>query len=228
MQQQQQHLPSNRLQSTYEPQQYQPQTVQNSQAYQQPQYQQSLHTTVTISTGTLLANKPSISVSASRPLSMPQGVPSHQYPHGGEYAQSQQLQYSPSVEQQSQPRNVGHDYARPFFGTQGVGNEAVASASTPSDGSGASQYASPVAPSSIYSPPNDQPIPVDYYPGTTVIQYANVEDPQPGSLDYATQQYYTPEDAMRGIAADDNSLQETWQSYMNQVGTPGPRQLFED
>ena len=31
------------------------------------------------------------------------------------------------------------------------------------------------------------------------------------------QQRYTPEGALRGIAADDHSLQETWQSYMNKV-----------
>ena len=30
-------------------------------------------------------------------------------------------------------------------------------------------------------------------------------------------QQYTPEGALRGIAADDRSLQETWQSYMNKV-----------
>ncbi|KAF8909644.1 hypothetical protein CPB84DRAFT_1765097 [Gymnopilus junonius] len=39
-------------------------------------------------------------------------------------------------------------------------------------------------------------------------------------------QQYTPEGALRGIAADDRSLQETWQSYMNNVGSP--RQFFED
>jgi hypothetical protein len=34
-------------------------------------------------------------------------------------------------------------------------------------------------------------------------------------------QHYTPEGALRGIAADDSSLQETWQSYMNKVGFLG-------
>ncbi len=32
-------------------------------------------------------------------------------------------------------------------------------------------------------------------------------------------QHYTPDGALRGIAADDRSLQETWQSYMNKVCT---------
>ena len=32
-------------------------------------------------------------------------------------------------------------------------------------------------------------------------------------------QHYTPGGALRGIAADDSSLQETWQSYMNNVGS---------
>jgi len=39
-------------------------------------------------------------------------------------------------------------------------------------------------------------------------------------------QQYTPERALRGIAADDHSLQETWQSFMNKVGSP--RQFFDD
>ncbi|KAG7442877.1 uncharacterized protein BT62DRAFT_904567 [Guyanagaster necrorhizus] len=39
-------------------------------------------------------------------------------------------------------------------------------------------------------------------------------------------QHYTPEGAMRGIAADDQSLQQTWQSYMYNVGSP--RHLLED
>jgi hypothetical protein len=30
-------------------------------------------------------------------------------------------------------------------------------------------------------------------------------------------QQYAPDSALRGIAADDKSLQETWQSYMNKV-----------
>ncbi|KAF9563813.1 hypothetical protein CPC08DRAFT_705725 [Agrocybe pediades] len=38
--------------------------------------------------------------------------------------------------------------------------------------------------------------------------------------------HYTPDGALRGIAAEDHSLQETWQSYMNKVGTP--RQFLED
>ena len=33
-------------------------------------------------------------------------------------------------------------------------------------------------------------------------------------------QQYTPEGALRGIAADDRSLQETWQTYMNKVRSP--------
>ncbi|KAG6829977.1 hypothetical protein H0H92_002782 [Tricholoma furcatifolium] len=55
-----------------------------------------------------------------------------------------------------------------------------------------------------------------------------------GSIDQATQphgyatpyQQYTPDGAMRGMAADDTSLQETWQTYMYKVGSP--RHLLED
>jgi hypothetical protein len=39
-------------------------------------------------------------------------------------------------------------------------------------------------------------------------------------------QYYTPEAALRGIAADDRGLQETWTSFMYQVGSP--RQFLQD
>ncbi|TFK67651.1 hypothetical protein BDN72DRAFT_90025 [Pluteus cervinus] len=39
-------------------------------------------------------------------------------------------------------------------------------------------------------------------------------------------QAYTPGGVLAGIAADDRSLQETWQSYMSKVGTP--RMHFED
>ncbi len=38
-----------------------------------------------------------------------------------------------------------------------------------------------------------------------------------GMHQYHPQQRYTPEGAMRGIAADDQSLQQTWQSYMYNV-----------
>ena len=38
--------------------------------------------------------------------------------------------------------------------------------------------------------------------------------------EYQQHQQYTPEGALRGIAADDRSLQETWQSYMNKVRIP--------
>ncbi|KAG5652402.1 hypothetical protein H0H81_005096 [Sphagnurus paluster] len=47
----------------------------------------------------------------------------------------------------------------------------------------------------------------------------------PQDTGYATH-HYTPEGALKGIAADDSSLQETWQSYMYKVGSP--RHLFED
>ncbi|KAF8233042.1 hypothetical protein L208DRAFT_1268931 [Tricholoma matsutake] len=40
------------------------------------------------------------------------------------------------------------------------------------------------------------------------------------------QHHYTPDAALKGIAADDRSLQETWQSYMYNVGSP--RHLFQD
>ena len=42
--------------------------------------------------------------------------------------------------------------------------------------------------------------------------------------EYQQHQQYTPEGALRGIAADDRSLQETWQSYMNKVH---PTMLFK-
>jgi hypothetical protein len=38
--------------------------------------------------------------------------------------------------------------------------------------------------------------------------------------------HYTPDAAMRGLAADDHSLQETWTSFMYQVGSP--RQFLDN
>ncbi|KAK0220929.1 hypothetical protein EDD85DRAFT_983666 [Armillaria nabsnona] len=52
------------------------------------------------------------------------------------------------------------------------------------------------------------------------------QHPHYGMHQYHPQQPYTPEGAMRGIAADDQSLQQTWQSYMYNVGSP--RHLLED
>ena len=49
--------------------------------------------------------------------------------------------------------------------------------------------------------------------------YAWANTPRIHTPEYQHQQY-TPEGALRGIAADDRSLQETWQSYMNKVRTP--------
>jgi hypothetical protein len=46
--------------------------------------------------------------------------------------------------------------------------------------------------------------------------------PRKQTPEYQQHQQYTPEGALRGIAADDRSLQETWQSYMNKV----PNVLF--
>ena len=43
--------------------------------------------------------------------------------------------------------------------------------------------------------------------------------------EYQQHQQYTPEGALRGIAADDRSLQETWQSYMNKVPPQTPNLL---
>jgi hypothetical protein len=48
------------------------------------------------------------------------------------------------------------------------------------------------------------------YPWATTI-------PRKQTPEYQQHQQYTPEGALRGIAADDHSLQETWQSYMNKV-----------
>ena len=59
-----------------------------------------------------------------------------------------------------------------------------------------------------YAPPHgyqQQHQPQGYHPQQHEHQYQH--------------QHYTPEGALRGIAADDSSLQETWQSYMNNVGS---------
>uniref|UniRef100_A0A0W0F0V7 Zn(2)-C6 fungal-type domain-containing protein n=1 Tax=Moniliophthora roreri TaxID=221103 RepID=A0A0W0F0V7_MONRR len=54
------------------------------------------------------------------------------------------------------------------------------------------------------------------------MAYQDHQHPQMHQMHMQQQPYqqYTPEGAMRGIAADDPRLQETWQSYMYKVGTP--------
>jgi hypothetical protein len=63
-----------------------------------------------------------------------------------------------------------------------------------------------------------------YWPAATTSFALPIDHQQPSApaADFTPQlQYrhnqYTPEGALRGIAADDTSLQETWQSYMNNV-----------
>ncbi|KAF9485642.1 hypothetical protein BDN70DRAFT_870940 [Pholiota conissans] len=89
---------------------------------------------------------------------------------------------------------------------------------------------------STYSQPEERTYPQEtytYWPAATGS--FNIPDQQYATSTYATAhppahnhplQQYTPENALRGIAADDRSLQETWQSYMEKVGSP--RQFFED
>jgi len=57
-------------------------------------------------------------------------------------------------------------------------------------------------------------MPVDLPSGVSISGF----NPQtPLQLQPQYHHHYTPEGALRGIAADDSSLQETWQSYMNKV-----------
>ncbi|KIK07112.1 hypothetical protein K443DRAFT_2598 [Laccaria amethystina LaAM-08-1] len=70
-----------------------------------------------------------------------------------------------------------------------------------------------------------------YWPGAP-NGYA-IEEQQPHGVGpsqqqpvYQPHQHYTPGGVLRGIAAEDSSLQETWQSYMHKVASP--RHLFED
>ncbi|RXW22261.1 hypothetical protein EST38_g3612 [Candolleomyces aberdarensis] len=44
--------------------------------------------------------------------------------------------------------------------------------------------------------------------------------PHPQQQQHPAAYHYTPEGALRGIAAEDPRLQETWQTYMSNVGTP--------
>jgi hypothetical protein len=93
-----------------------------------------------------------------------------------------------------------------------------------------------VAPSSAYGDAHrstyTQPQPSASYPQETYKYWPaapgsfTVPEQQYAAPTYATApapthnvplEHYTPENALRGIAADDRSLQETWQSYMEKV-----------
>ncbi|KAJ3500770.1 hypothetical protein NLJ89_g9642 [Agrocybe chaxingu] len=92
-----------------------------------------------------------------------------------------------------------------------------------------------MVPSAAYGQPSGQPTSSSYVPDTykywPAASASFAMPDQQASSSYAAPapqylQHYTPEGALRGIAADDRSLQETWQSYMNKVGSP--RQFFDD
>ncbi|KAF7439934.1 hypothetical protein PC9H_000271 [Pleurotus ostreatus] len=83
------------------------------------------------------------------------------------------------------------------------------------------------SPQSVGDPQAQPPSAVsEHWPvNPAVQQYYGHPDHTTAQNAYASQ-HYTPVAALQGIAADDNSLQETWLSYMNQVGSP--RNLFDD
>lgn len=101
-----------------------------------------------------------------------------------------------------------------------------------------SGYSHRPAPDIVHAgpPPPDAHHAPGYTPGVPYAQQAQesykywpaasgsfaMPDQQPAAAAYAhgghlAHQHYTPEGALRGIAADDRSLQETWQSYMEKV-----------
>ncbi|KAF4603107.1 hypothetical protein EYR38_003512 [Pleurotus pulmonarius] len=83
------------------------------------------------------------------------------------------------------------------------------------------------SPQSIGDPQSQPPSAVsEHWPvNSAAQQYYNHPEHTAAQNAYASQ-HYTPIAALQGIAADDNSLQETWLSYMNQVGSP--RNYFDD
>lgn len=73
------------------------------------------------------------------------------------------------------------------------------------------------AASNSFAMPNQQPI---SRPSTSGYSDGSISTAPPRMQipeHHHQHQHYTPEGALRGIAADDRSLQETWQSYMNKV-----------
>jgi len=78
-----------------------------------------------------------------------------------------------------------------------------------------SSHISPIAETYKYWPAatSSFAMPVDLPSGVSISDF-NPQTPLQPQPHY---HHYTPEGALRGIAADDSSLQETWQSYMNKV-----------
>ena len=68
------------------------------------------------------------------------------------------------------------------------------------------------AASNSFAMPDQQPTGAGYGDSTAAAAVPRMQIP-----DQHHHRHYTPEGALRGIAADDRSLQETWQSYMNKV-----------
>ncbi|KAH6903168.1 hypothetical protein BKA70DRAFT_1301768 [Coprinopsis sp. MPI-PUGE-AT-0042] len=71
------------------------------------------------------------------------------------------------------------------------------------------------APATAYSPSG----------GPGQQRYSSMHQPQHPQQQQQQQGFYSPDVSLRGIAAEDPRLQETWQSYMSNVGSP---RLFDD
>ncbi|KAL0946244.1 hypothetical protein HGRIS_012501 [Hohenbuehelia grisea] len=206
------------------------------QSYQQQPFQQSIHATVTISTEPHITRaapapaavnrQPNLSQARSQP-NLQAAYNQYQYAAAEQYAQrSVPHQSQPSVTQHHQSQQMQSGPAHQLYNVAQVSDSIM----TPtSDDSGrGSHYSSPTATTAMYNVSQVQvqaqaaPSPAGYYPTTSMAHYATFghQAESQAPQQYAPLQYYTPDNAMRGLAAEDNSLQETWQSYMNQVGSP--------
>ncbi|KAF9463262.1 fungal-specific transcription factor domain-containing protein [Collybia nuda] len=140
-------------------------------------------------------------------------VPRHQLSHSQSHSSLQEAYQQYQHRQQPRQARSQHQMyvVPPEYQHQHVSSEAATpSSATTSHFSQAESYHDP----NTHAQRNES----QYWPATG---YTN-----PSQFAQGQTHEYTPYAALKGIAAEDRGLQETWQTYMSKVGSP--RHLFED
>ncbi|KAH6891768.1 hypothetical protein BKA70DRAFT_1326074 [Coprinopsis sp. MPI-PUGE-AT-0042] len=119
---------------------------------------------------------------------------------------------------------------QPHYQSQSPGAQMYPEYSGPSPTSASTQspqYATPAGPSTGYDHHHHASmLPLTARAaGPGQQRYSSMHQPQHPQQQQQQQGFYSPDVSLRGIAAEDPRLQETWQSYMSNVGSP---RLFDD
>ncbi|TFK25407.1 hypothetical protein FA15DRAFT_668474 [Coprinopsis marcescibilis] len=198
---------------------------------------------------------PSRSLSNIHQTIMPPQPQGPQYHHGHTQMQRQHQQASPTASQmapnyqQQHPTPPAQLYTMPpsDYGPSPPSTAVSSSHYSPSPNPGyephgmgmggpsaqqAPQHSVPQAPTPSHEGYHYWPAAPTGYAGGPAHQPQSPQQQQQQQQQHQQQQrypqhtyHYTPEGALRGIAAEDPRLQETWQSYMSNVGSP---RIFDD